>query len=196
MAPEDVGDVVAGREAVMTYQRILERKLPLRIGRWAKYLLAADVSLGVDAFWLAAIMDRESHGGDWLIPKGPTGLGDNGHAYGLMQIDIRYHKTFLAALGPDGKPLWQKPEHNILYAASLLLRNLEACGHAYAPAVAAYNAPLEKVLAALEIRPDLTPVQTVPRLDALTTGKDYVSDVIRRYECFMRGEDPDAGKHA
>ena len=65
---------------------------------------------------LAGIMMRETRGGTstLLDIPGPAGKGDHGHGHGLMQIDDRWHKEFIAS----GK--WFDPAENIEYGAGVL----------------------------------------------------------------------------
>lgn len=159
----------------------LATKLPPRLGRWWKELSGGALAYGLDVYLLAAIMDRESLGGEALKPPNSAGTGDRGHGHGLMQIDSGSHRDFLVALFDDGVPLWTDPAFNVLYAARLLHRNLATLGGDYVPAVAAYNAGLSRVRRALLKLPKYpTPQVKLATVDALTTGKDYVSDVLRR----------------
>src|SRR5688572_29061817 len=98
----------------------LEALLPSNLSRYANQFFAAELCFGVDPFVMAAIMDRESRGGDALNPKGPSGTGDHGNGFGLCQLDRRYHSSFLKALGPDKIELWKDPTFNVMYAAKLL----------------------------------------------------------------------------
>lgn len=153
-------------------------KAPSRVNRWALEFQAAQMAFGVDPFVLAAICDRESLGGTVLQPKGPAGVGDRGRGHGLMQIDSTYHPTFLAAVGPDGRALWQSPTWNILYGAALLAANLASLDGSYPAAIASYNASLARVLKVLQLGKEGNDL--VAALDHLTTGGNYVSDVLTR----------------
>lgn len=153
-------------------------KTPERVRRWAPEFEAAEKAFGTDAYVLAAICDRESLGGAMLQPKGPTGVGDRGRGHGLMQIDVSYHPTFLSASGPDGRPMWQSPTWNILYGAALLAANLTALGGNYPAAIASYNASIGRVLKVLQLGKEGNDL--VAALDHLTTGGNYVSDVLTR----------------
>lgn len=128
---------------------------------------------------LAAIGSRESGWGLLLKPPGPAGTGDHGHGRGLMQIDDRWHKEFVAS----GQ--WQVPQSSIDYAAGLLqwatkyfrkrTGGDEETVLRYA--VAAYNAGCFKVLQTVEAGRDP---------DTVTTGGDYSRDVFNRAEWFRR----------
>lgn len=159
--------------------------LPTRLAPWAPVVLAAAEHWNVDPAWLMAIMDHESRGGDILIPHGPGGTGDGGHGRGLMQIDDRFHASFMAAMDSNGKPMWKDPWHNIGFGACELRRALDQLGGDIHQAVAAYNCGVHKVahaVAALDREP------TIADLDPLTYGGTYVSDVSNRYDLLMKGE--------
>lgn len=172
----------------------LQNRLPPRLARWAPQLAAAEALTGVDALDLAAIMDRESRGGEALEPKGPAGTGDGGHGLGLMQIDDRAHARFTEGLCPDGKtPLWADPSFAVLFAARLVREDLvHLDGHRDA-AICAYNAGPDRARVALaDCRASAqaqgrtaTPDEERAALDLVTTGHDYVSDVARRRAGFV-----------
>lgn len=158
-------------------------ELPPHLAQWGAHFVAAEVAYGVPSALLAAICDRESRGGDALYPKGPGGKGDHGHAHGLMQIDYRYHRSFLDAVFDDGTPLWKDPAFNVMYGAKLLARNAKALAFDWNGAIASYNCGLmrvQRVLAALLI--GSSEEEKIAALDKVTTGGDYISDVRRR--CF------------
>lgn len=158
-------------------------RLPTRLARWADQLAAAELCYGIDPHLLAAILDRESLGGDALRPPGPAGTGDGGNGHGLGQIDGRYHRTFVAARGPDGVELWKDPAFNILFAAKLLRMNMDTVGQDQAAAVVAYNASMKRVL---DVCRRLPPgPDRVRELDALTTGGNYVSSVLAKRDSFL-----------
>lgn len=160
--------------------------LPPRLARWAFHVCGVATILHLDAMLLMAIVDRESLGGDACQPPGCAGTGDGGHGLGLMQIDKRYHPTFAAALGPDGKHLWQHPAFNIMYGGALLRANLDRF-QAEEPAVAAYNASPQRVMGALStLSLGAGNLERVAALDQVTTQKNYVSDVLGRRAQFVR----------
>jgi soluble lytic murein transglycosylase-like protein len=110
--------------------------VPPRILKYERELKCAAELYDLDWIALAAIMERESEGGETLTPRGPSGTGDGGHGRGLMQIDDRWHPLFVAS------GLWRVPEFNVVYAARLLRDNLRALAGEYPAAIAAYNAGL------------------------------------------------------
>jgi hypothetical protein len=158
-------------------------RLPPRLSRYAKHFEAAALCFDLDALVLAALCDRESGGGDFLSTKGPDGVGDGGHGRGLMQIDDRYHKTFIAALGVDGVALWKRPWANILYGASLLAFNLSQFGRDYIPAIASYNASLDNVRNLIHSAD--AGADRVALVDTITTGHNYTKDVLARRDKFL-----------
>lgn len=150
---------------------------PPRIMRWLLPLSIAELATGIDARLLGAIMDRESLGGEQLKPKGPMGVGDGGHGRGLMQIDDRYHKSFVGTLMPDGTPAWTHPVENVLRGARILQWNLQHFDGRWPCAVAAYNASPKRVR---EVAGELHGDALVSAVDAVTTHGNYVSDVLTR----------------
>ena len=112
---------------------------------------------------LAAIASRESRAGAMLDSRG---RGDNGHGFGLMQVDFRYHKP---AGGPHSK------EH-IDQAAGILKDYFNQVKEKHPDwpreqqlrgALAAYNYGVDNV-------------QTLSGIDKGTTGDDYSNDVWAR----------------
>ncbi|RKI39185.1 hypothetical protein D7Y27_22510 [Corallococcus sp. AB004] len=184
----------------MTSLDELEQRLPKHLSQWSREFHAASTVMRLCPYLLAAVCERESMGGLWLKPRGPAGLGDKGNGHGLMQIDRRYHRAFLARLMPDGRPAWQNPRENILYGAGLLadrIRDFDKRHSArsarvrLAGAVASYNASQEKVEAVLRALPDdATERDAITAMDALTTGKDYGADVLLRRAQWVPAEAP------
>lgn len=170
----------------------MELALPIRLVRWRLQFESAAQLCAVDAATLAAICDRESRGGDALSPRGPGGTGDGGRGHGLMQVDSRYHPTFIAAVGPDGAHLWKQPNWNILYGATLLRMNLDRLEQYYPAAIAAYNASLARVRRALDSVAMLAPEDPwrIKALDSVTTGGNYVSNVLASRAAFIGKEMP------
>lgn len=138
--------------------------------QWAPYFIAFGEETKVPAELIAAHCWRESRGGLALVPKGPTGKGDNGHGHGLMQIDDRHHAEFIGRVDENGVPLWTKPAENIGYATrAVIVPALEAFPESLPAAIAAYNASRERVQMALK-RGD--------HPDTVTTHHDYVGEVL------------------
>lgn len=165
--------------------------LPARLARYWPIFEEAGRKHAVDPLLLAAICDHESRGGEALTPRGPTGVGDNGHACGLMQLDRRYHADFIARTTPTGLPLWCVPEWNIAYAASLLADELHAFQGDEACAVAAYNASRKRVKAARDaLTKPIAPDALVAALDGLTTGHNYVASILAARAAFTPAPEP------
>lgn len=128
---------------------------------------------------IAGIGSRESAWGRILSPRGPSGTGDGGHGRGLMQIDDRFHQTFI------GSGLWRNPKSNIDYGIDEVL----AKNYAYLDAntslqgtdllrgaLASYNAGLSSITRAIREGRDV---------DYYTTGQDYSWDVLNRAGWFQ-----------
>jgi soluble lytic murein transglycosylase-like protein len=157
----------------------LHDALPGRIGVWAKEIASAamatapaDVGPMLWALVLAAIMDRESGGGRYLIPYGPGGVGDRGHGRGLMQIDDRDRPPFPGRAAFVRGVEWKDPAKNIMFGARVLATYYDhASGH-LGRAIAAYNAG---------------PVAfTAKDPDSVTTGKNYSRDVLARVDHYSK----------
>ncbi|GEM_PF-1834709 len=133
----------------------------------------------LDASVVAGIGSRESGWGRFLSPRGPSGTGDGGHGRGLMQIDDRYHQSFI------GSGRWSNPKDNIDYAVDQVLanyyshldRNTALEGRELLRgAIAAYNSGLSSVTRAISQGRDV---------DYYTTGQDYSWDVLNRAGFFQ-----------
>jgi hypothetical protein len=97
------------------------QSIPHRAQPYAQALINAALRVPVpeiDAFILAALIERESGSGVFLSPPGPGGTGDNGFGHGLAQIDSRSFGQWLA-----NHP-WQDPFTNINFGAQLLYSDL------------------------------------------------------------------------
>lgn len=156
----------------------------------APYLAAiarAAAESGEDPYLLAGICLRESLAG-WAPgygPKGrPDGWGDKGFAFGLFQIDRRWHDAFTSSEHAAD------PFEQARYACILLgeaRRQFKRSGGRFVSphlveraTVAAYNAGFGAVFHAVDAGRDP---------DSPTTGHDYSRDVLRRAEV-LRGEFP------
>lgn len=159
-------------------------KLPPRLEQWRALAEAIAAYYQLDPALILAVIDRESLGGEALTPKGPAGTGDHGYGTGLMQIDKRAH-AFATCTDDAGRPLTSDPWLNISYGARLLRRLLDTFAGDVAAALAAYNAGAGRVRRALSaLSPEAPLVERVKVVNALTTGGDYVSDVLRRRDSF------------
>lgn len=153
----------------------MEKDLPY-LEKLRPLIEAVAESFELEPAVVAAVISRESGGGRLLGKNGcPPDTGDQGHGRGLMQIDDRWHQSFLAIPG-----FWRRPPANLAYGCYLLQENLQAVtgtwprlSYAYRlrAALAAYNAGLSRVFACLRAGKDV---------DLFTSGNDYSRDVLRR----------------
>ena len=111
---------------------------------------------------LLAIASRESNMG---LNLDENWAGDNGNGIGIMQIDRRYHAEFTDRHAGSDHPA------NITYGAHFLSGLIRKFDGELTPAVAAYNAGAARVRSA--VSSGLHP-------DAVTTGRNYSSDVLKR----------------
>lgn len=168
-------EITARQDGVQPGVEGSRRMAETDLGRAVKILdrfKAVAQDIGLPAALLAAIASRESRCGAALDANG---YGDNGNAYGIMQIDGRYH-IIDSRDGPNGL------EH-ILQASKILATNLEGLRFRRLKvdwpdwallkgAVAAYNSGILNV-------------QTIEHMDIGTTGNDYGSDVIARAQHYL-----------
>lgn len=155
-----------------------------KVLKYRDAMRAACAAFPEDPFILAALGLRESDLG-WgagYEPKGdPCGWGDNGHAFGLFQLDRRYHSTFIFStwsadvVNQAGYALkvlhgvrdWLL--HSLPELAGPKLMEASLCG---------YNANEVHVLAQLQAGAD-------PNL--VTTGKDYGRWVLAKADALRSG---------
>jgi len=143
-------------------KRDIYRALSL-LPRFAK----ASESCGIPTSLLCAIASRESGIGKTLDVNG---YGDGGHAFGIMQIDYRFHSL-----------LAEKPMSygHILQAGLILMKYIISVLNEHSwprlwcirGGVAAYNFGLKNV-------------RTMDRLDVGTTRNNYSEDVICRAQFY------------
>jgi len=134
----------------------------LRVRRLMSYFHEAAKKHNLPVALLLAVASRESNMGlaldsDWT--------GDNGNGIGIMQIDRRYHPDF------TGRHANADHQANIHYGAQYLAGLIRQFSGDLGSAVAAYNAGPSRVRSALS--------SGLPA-DAVTTGRDYSADVLRR----------------
>lgn len=120
-------------------------------------------------YLLMGICSRESHFG-LLLDKNLK--GDGGHGHGLMQIDDRSHKDYIA------KGTWKDPSSNIEYGADVWMWNFNYFVDRFEyfdnypnliwASTAAYNCGAGNVMKSLKAGLSV---------DARTTGRDYSADV-------------------
>ena len=165
-----------------------KHQIPERVARWLPQARAASFCYGVDPLLLLAICDRESNGRHAVVS------GDGG--MGLYQVTKKYHPSFCdAVFGPTGEPLVFDPAFNTLYAAKLFSHHVAMfAGTKVDPslvAIAAHNASLKRIRAALATVADPNiKADAMEALDSVTTGGNYVTDVIGRQSSYvLKGEE-------
>uniref|UniRef100_A0A4W5RWC1 Lysozyme g n=2 Tax=Hucho hucho TaxID=62062 RepID=A0A4W5RWC1_9TELE len=123
---------------------------------------------GVAPSIIAGIISRETRAGTGAGLDG--GWGNNGNAFGLMQVDKNWHK-------PQGK--WDSEEH-LSQATGILVDIIESVRRKFPSwtkeqqlrgGLAAYNMGLDNV-------------HSPSRVDENTTGKDYSKDVLTRAQFY------------
>ncbi|SEU38204.1 Peptidoglycan-binding (PGRP) domain of peptidoglycan hydrolases-containing protein [Stigmatella erecta] len=147
---------------VRASQKMAQTDLP-QLRKYKAGIEAAAQKHGLPPALLAAIMSRETRGGTQLDK---TGRGDRGNGFGLMQVDLRYHK---AKGGPTSA------EH-IDQAAGILKGYVNDMKKAHPDWSEAQQ--LRGAVAAYNFGPGN--VQTQQRMDVGTTGDDYSNDVWAR----------------
>ncbi|NXJ79842.1 LYG protein, partial [Trogon melanurus] len=122
----------------------------------------------VDPAVIAGIISRESHAGTVL----QNGWGDHGNAFGLMQVDKRYHKIVGS---------WDSEEH-LAQGTEILCGMVKEIQKKFPTwtkeqqlkgGISAYNAGANNV-------------QSYERMDVGTTHNDYANDVVARAKFYKR----------
>nr|AIZ00423.1 lysozyme [Anguilla japonica] len=122
----------------------------------------------MDPAVISGIISRESRAGAAL----KDGWGDHGNAFGLMQIDKRYHT-------PRGA--WDSEEH-VTQGTQILIDFIKKIQskfpdwpkeHQFKGGISAYNAGDKNV-------------RTYEHMDVGTTGGDYSNDTVARAQWFKR----------
>ncbi len=121
---------------------------------------------------LAAIASRESRGGAVLDPDG---FGDAGNAFGVMQVDKRFHAL-------EGLPDPASQEH-IQQASGILAASLARIAEKFPDASEAEQ--LQAAVAAYNC--GAGGVASIVTADARTTGHDYSNDVWVRATVYAVG---------
>ncbi|XP_060783358.1 lysozyme g-like isoform X1 [Neoarius graeffei] len=139
-----------------------------RMNQYKSIIMNVARAKQMDPAVIAAIISRESRAGAALV----DGWGDHGNAFGLMQVDKRYHKL---------RGTWNSEEH-VTQGTEILIDGIRAIQrkfpkwpkeHQFKGGISAYNAGVGNV-------------RTYEGMDIGTTGNDYANDVVARAQWFKR----------
>lgn len=139
-----------------------------RMKKYRDLIIKVGRAQQMDPAVISGIISRESRAGAAL----KDGWGDHGNAFGLMQIDKRYHT-------PRGA--WDSEEH-LTQGTQILIDFIKKIQkkfpdwpkeHQFKGGISAYNAGDKNV-------------QTYERMDVGTTGGDYSNDTVARAQWFKR----------
>ncbi|KAM7128707.1 LYG protein, partial [Ciconia maguari] len=144
-------------------------ELDLRaMDRYKTLIKKVGEKLCVEPALIAGIISRESHAGKIL----KNGWGDNGHGFGLMQVDTRSHKKM-------GE--WNSETH-LTQGTKILITMIKAIQKKFPRwtvdqwlkgGISAYNAGPKNV-------------QSYDRMDIGTTHHDYSNDVVARARYYKK----------
>ncbi|XP_006026397.1 lysozyme g-like [Alligator sinensis] len=149
-------------------QKIAEGDLT-RMNKYKDIIKSAGRKQCVDPAVIAGIISRESHAGAALTADG---WGDGGNAFGLMQVDKRYHT-------PVGK--WNSEAH-LIQGTQILVGMIKEIQRKFPRwtkeqqlkgGISAYNAGPRNV-------------QTYQGMDIGTTHNDYANDVVARAQFYKK----------
>ncbi|KAG8451881.1 hypothetical protein GDO86_003905 [Hymenochirus boettgeri] len=152
---------------VKASERMAQTDLP-RMNKYKAVIKSVAQKKSADAAVIAGIISRESRAGSVL----KDGWGDHGNAFGLMQVDKRFHKI---------RGTWDSEEH-ITQGVEILISMGDSIYKKFPKwspeqilkgAIAAYNAGPGNI-------------KGFDTIDSRTTGKDYSSDVVARAIYFKR----------
>ncbi|XP_078493975.1 lysozyme g [Ciona intestinalis] len=138
-----------------------------RMSQYKDEIEQASYQLCMDAAVIAGIISRESRAGAAL---NSNGYGGDGHGYGLMQVDDRYHTI-------EGGPT--SLDH-ILQGTSILISNIGQISSKF-PSWD-QNMDLKGGICAYNI--GVGGVWSYDNMDVGTTGDDYSSDVVARAQYY------------
>ncbi|NXW36770.1 LYG protein, partial [Phaetusa simplex] len=122
----------------------------------------------VDPAVIAGIISRESHAGTVL----EDGWGDFGNAFGLMQVDKRFHKIVGS---------WDSEEH-LVQGTQILCDMIKAIQKKFPTWTKEQQ--LKGGISAYNMGPNS--VQTYDGIDINTTHHDYANDVVARAKFYKR----------
>ncbi|HYY94134.1 MAG TPA: hypothetical protein VE713_06410 [Pyrinomonadaceae bacterium] len=143
-----------------------------RVIQHKEKFIAAGRQFDLPPALLAAIASRETRGGA-LLDK--NGLGDHGHGFGLMQVDVTKNPFVERDGGPAGQP-------HINQATKILHDKLVAVRNKFTQL-----SPVEQLQTAVS-RYNGGHALPAPDSDQGTTGGDYMNDVWARARFYARTE--------
>ncbi|XP_078493880.1 lysozyme g [Ciona intestinalis] len=138
-----------------------------RMNQYKSSIESAGRQLCMDPSVIAGIISRETRAGATI---GSDGYGSDGHGYGLMQVDDRYHTI-------EGGPT--SLDH-ILQGTSILISNIGQISSKF-PSWD-QNMDLKGGICAYNI--GVGGVWSYDNMDVGTTGDDYSSDVVARAQYY------------
>ncbi|XP_077462163.1 lysozyme g-like [Stigmatopora argus] len=139
-----------------------------RVNNYKRIIQKVGAQKRMDPAIIAAIISRESRGGNGL----KDGWGDHGNAWGLMQVDKRYHT-------PRGG---SESEDHLSQATGILIDLIRLIKNKFPSWTAEQQ--LKGGIAAYNIGPDR--VKSYEAMDVFTTAKDYSGDVVARAQWYKR----------
>ncbi|XP_029902615.1 lysozyme g-like [Myripristis murdjan] len=140
------------------------------VNRYKDKIISASRRHDVQPAIVAGIISRETRGGRAI--ESTNGYGDHGNAFGLMQVDKRWHS-------PRGA--WDSEEH-----ISQGIEIYTGCYSEIANKLPSWtnNQKLKGALAAYNM--GASNVRTYEGMDVGTTGGDYANDVSARAQYYLR----------
>ncbi|XP_078514274.1 lysozyme g-like [Lissotriton helveticus] len=138
------------------------------MNKYKTEILAVGRSLCMDPAVIAGIISRESRAGAVLR----NGWGDGGNAFGLMQIDKRWHKI---------RGAWNS-EENISQGTEILISMIKSIQKKFSSW--SQNQDLKGGIAAYNAGPGS--IRNYSQVDNRTTGHDYSNDVVARAQYYKQ----------
>ncbi|XP_010896890.2 lysozyme G [Esox lucius] len=138
------------------------------MNRYKSLIISVGQAKGVDPAVIAGIISRESRAGKGLDSNG---WGDHGNAFGLMQIDKRWHT-------PQGGPF---SETHISQATQILV---DIINFEVKKKFSSWTKEEQLKAGLAGYNMGLSRVHSYERVDESTTGKDYSNDVIARAQWY------------
>ncbi|XP_061686396.1 lysozyme g-like isoform X2 [Syngnathoides biaculeatus] len=136
-----------------------------RMNKYKDRIRSVAAEKGIDAAIIAGIISRECRAGNTL----QSGWGDHGNAWGLMQVDKRYHNI---------QGGWDSKEH-LRQATDILIKFINEMDDRRGWST---EQKLKGGIAAYNCGPGA--VGSYGSVDANTTGGDYSNDVVARAQWY------------